>query len=395
MHITIILDNRDMKKNIFLALSTLLAITILFMIFKTDNLDEKYEKRLLLIDKCLKEKDLYTIDNNHMRFICAAKSYGTPSNLDELTFMTKKLIDKSKDDEILRSACHDILHNIGVSAWNKFKEKSLIENLYTCGMGYYHGLMSQSLSSNIEKDIKLLKDFCEKFGKDEISLNSQCAHGIGHGIGMNNIPIKKQLELCSNIIINKKEWSLQDTRQDCISGSFNQYFLNKISNDKKIAENIKECETLNKIDLLECYKFSLMYTNASYEKIKIFCENLVNIDKYIKNGCLRSVAMSAAHNYLFTGENSPGYKAILLPTEFLKLTNNICSNDYTSPVNNSLEILEDTHPCYHQLYLEVSELVLNPTLLQGICNNAVKEHEKIICNNVVRSSKKIHDLSQG
>jgi hypothetical protein len=142
-------------------------------------------------------------------------------NLNESTLQVKNIVKLINNNQKYNYLCHDILHALGGIANKKYNNKSLITGLDSCGWGYYHGAMQESLSgsdaSGIKEKVSNLKDFCtllahipdkelavERIKSGEFAVidiskqypkaysdsyyidNSRltfCGHGIGHAIG--------------------------------------------------------------------------------------------------------------------------------------------------------------------------------------------------------------------
>lgn len=168
---------------------------------------------------------------------CVAFFGSKINNLNESTMQVKNIVKLINNNQKYNYLCHDILHVLGAIANKKYKNNSLITGLDSCGWGYYHGAMQESLSGNdankIKEKVSDLKDFCTllahipnkelaveriksgEFGVLDISKqypakysdsyyidNSRltfCGHGIGHAIGESLKNLIEMSKGCSSL----------------------------------------------------------------------------------------------------------------------------------------------------------------------------------------------------
>ena len=207
------------------------SLSTAIIINKTNN--DFNEKLSSNIEKCI----LATFDvgsilpNGHkveendrdlgIKMDCVAFFGNKIKNLNDSTLQVKNIVKLINNNKKYNYLCHDILHALGGIANKKYKNKSLIIGLDSCGWGYYHGAMQESLrgsdASRVKEKVTDLKDFCtllahipdkelavERIKSGEFSVldlykqypekysdsyyidNSRftfCGHGIGHAIG--------------------------------------------------------------------------------------------------------------------------------------------------------------------------------------------------------------------
>ena len=423
-----------LKKNkIFIIFTTLIMITSLAVIITTQSSDpdkQFYRNKLLLATECMTSKDpinpftskKYNTNTDKtkdimpfQRILCAIDIYGQPENLNQLDLMVKTLIEYSNDDLYIRNICHDILHEMGLKAWTKYENKILKTNYFACGMGFIHGAFSQAFTdkSNLNKNLTSLTQFCDEISLKDINKNDSCIHGIGHGIGNQDYSVTKQLEICEQI---KSKINNIRLLTSCLSGSLNQYFyLKTATNSGNIESSVKSCNSFANTELLECYKFALMYTNLSGSEIKIHCDSLPsNISyKYFKYyGCYEAAAMSFIHNDLYSSRDAAGYNISSNLEKVPEYTKNLCA-EMAVLTNKEILILSkkdekiikklgiDTeryyqsyfkyNSCLFRFYSELYEKILDYETFKEICSKS-KSEENEICLKISKISKTVNDL---
>ena len=425
-----------LKRNkLFIIFTTLLMVISSAVVITTkDNVPDKqfYRNKLLYATECMTSKDPINPFNSKkyntntdktkeimpfQRILCAIDIYGQPKNLNQLDLMVKTLIEYSNDDPYIRNICHDVLHEMGLDAWNKYENKILKTNYFSCGMGFIHGAFSQAFSqqSNQSKNLTLLTEFCDIVSLKDINKNDSCFHGIGHGIGNQEYPILKQLEICEQV---KSKINNIRLKTSCLSGSFNQFFyLKTAANSGNIDKSVKYCDSLINTEILECYKFALMYTNLSGSDLKKYCDSInknIEYHYYRYYGCYEAAAMSFIHNELYSTLDAGGYDVTSNVEKITQYTNNLCGGmsllTNQEVVNLSKkdekikkELGNDTeryyqsyfkyNSCLFRFYSELYEKVLDYETFKEICKET-KLEEKEICTKISEISKTVNYLEQ-
>lgn len=379
------------KKSNFIILIITFSLILFSLVYINNHANISITKRLQLAEKCLKNDDKY-----YTKIKCATDIYNNPKNITELKEMMDLLIKKADKNNILASACHDILHELGSKAYSKFKDNSLLNDYYTCGFGYLHGVMSNAItkSGETEKIIEKLNKFCINLEKETKGTLNQCHHGIGHAIGSNNHNIIEQTKLCQLIESNNP----RDVT-DCVSGSYNQYFLDRtLENNGYIDKSIKLCENLIDTTLLECVKFALMYTNLPSSEIRIFCEKkIMKNDIYSYYGCIRSSTMLAVHNELTNFEQKNFYELIDEKIEKLCsdiiMINNIPITNKNLYENEKKEIIKymKKNPCYNQFFNELYMKIGDQKEYKIICSRQNIE-TKNECEDILYLGSIVYDI---
>ena len=425
-----------LKKNkLLIVFTSLVMLTSFIVTLKTQSTDPDkkfYINKLILATDCMTSKDPINPYNSKkynnntdkskdimpfQRILCAIDIYGQPKNLTQLDLMVKTLIDYSSENLYIRNICHDILHEMGVKAWNKYEGEILNTNYFSCGMGFIHGAFSQSFSgqSNPSKNLVLLTDFCDKVSLEDKTKNDSCIHGIGHGIGNQDYSVEKQLEICEEI---KSKINNIRIVTSCLSGSLNQFFYLKTAiNSGEIDKSISYCNSLVNTEILECYKFALMYTNLSGDVIKKYCNSLQNDSKdmlFKYYGCYESAAMSFIHNDLYSSRDAAGYNIESNLNKITQYSSDLCSemrvlsgseiqslsqkdekiiNKYGNQSERYYQSYFKYNNCFYRFYLELYEKILDYETFKEICNKS-RSLENEICLNVLNISKTVNNLDQ-
>jgi len=316
------------------------------------------------------------------RALCAVDTFGNPRSIEEVDPMIDSVYAASVENEMVRSACHDILHQIGVSAWLVGGPESLIEGYDLCGMGYYHGLMSQALvgSDERERNIAQLVRFCstlsdEGNGRIDWGMNAQCSHGIGHAIGGVVEDMSVGETLCEKVIVRRAD----EDKKLCFTGALNQFILQHPAETDQPAKEVEGCKQFTGDKLRDCYTFTLFYLKAKAPEVKSYCMTLPEGTERI--GCWRGVGMIVSHEELFAGEGTPGYELAQQPTAFAQYIEDTCSGDSTTQ-------------CLAQLVAEAAEKVLDPDLMLQTCDKLRREGAADECTRIISTMRNIHDLNR-
>lgn len=132
-------------------------------------------------------------------------------------------------DPRFASECHDIMHEIGNTAYDMFSDNVLpavSDAASYCGYGFFHGFMESLLITS--GDLSEARAFCSFIGtqspEGDPSAENACYHGIGHGFIDGSDPrvwgdpyamSRQPLALCLQIATNSNHLS------ECGNGVFN------------------------------------------------------------------------------------------------------------------------------------------------------------------------------
>lgn len=274
---------------------------------------------------------------------CVAFFGNKIKNIGENTLQIKNIVRLINSNQKYNYLCHDILHALGGIANKKYKDESLITGLDSCGWGYYHGAMQESLSavgpSEIKNKVTKLKDFCtllanipnkeiaveriksgeytvidisklypNKYGDSYYIDNSMltfCGHGIGHAIGESLNNLKDISNACLSIYDitkdNKYELFQRFAREQKVSD------INKLRDFITIGTKIdEECFSgaMNSVMIKTLFDESdYIFTGlekgsfTNFSEILLQCSPLNETGKFFVPVCIRyAIAYSSELN---------------------------------------------------------------------------------------------------
>lgn len=181
--------------------------------------------------------------------------------------------ESSKDKQTL-ALCHDILHVIGHTAYDKygsFKEAVKYQSDF-CNSGYIHGLF-ESYFNSIENPLVGLSEQCSDFGAGKRQFDLwQCHHGIGHGfMYLTGGDLDKSLQLCRDGLQKPEAVS------SCQNGAYMEMFNLEVLAQEKDFVNPENpfltCQSQEK-NKGDCYFYIPTYLSQTLSKdfIDIFKE---------------------------------------------------------------------------------------------------------------------------
>ena len=243
-------------KNLAILLTlSLLTLTLLFDLFIIDK--QKGNSSLREISKIVENISNCSYESSQkIQDKCYRQHINKNLSLKDIFNIITKINELRKSDQQLNIACHQITHILGVQAYQKHQNNSLIHGYTTCQEGYYHGLMSEVINST-DNYLEKLNDFCStsylETGNIEDWERNICFHGIGHALGNNalagdNQTFYKQLvEDCNNI-------AKEDIRAaTCFDGGITEYHLGS-----EMSEN--DCSNLPQKYIKTCYRILYHFT---------------------------------------------------------------------------------------------------------------------------------------
>jgi len=317
--------------------------------------------------------------HQNSQLMCALDAFGKPESVKDASSMVAAVVKASKNNSGLRSACHDLLHEIGVNAWRVGGEDSLVDDNFTCGMGYYHGLMSEALLGKKKRveSIDRLVLFCQEMVKkgEEVDpgKNYQCAHGVGHAIGNVIKDLKDALPLCDQVVLYSAEWD----KRLCFTGALNQFVVVNPLETADPDKAVERCQPFDGFKRTDCYTFALYNLRANSDVLKAYCKTLT--EEYSRNGCWRGAGMFESHVVIFAGDRAIGNELIKDPVRFANYMMDACDGDPTAN-------------CVAQLSAEAAEQVLDPELMKRTCAELRTNAMRNECIGVVSAMRNVHTL---
>ena len=347
------------------------------------------EKRLDWVNNCLNDP-IPTNTQTGVEFPvtvagrlgCSVSVYGTADSMSGIMAKMDALIDRSKSDNAIRAACHDIMHNLGYVAWERFKGEGLVTKYNTCGMGYIHGLFSAALIGEDSRIDRLdeLSIFCEFLAKEgykegfDIGLNSHCAHGIGHALGS----VIKKLDEGYDICRSTKFLNSDGDPLICFMGVLNQFFVvNRLGADD-ITSSLDYCSTFTGLWRSNCAGH--IYYNHPATPIKglnSLCPSIA--DQEYRDGCWQAVGLILAHKDLFIDGGGEGFELLGKPKEFATVIEDLCKGDVTTG-------------CIDYAVQNIGELALDTDALLKLCEAFSDSTFAAVCSRNIDGLRKSQTL---
>lgn len=309
---------------------------------------------------------------------CVSSTYSKAKTTEENQMILDTIVAAAKKNQRVRSACHDVLHEMGSDAWLSFKQEALVGTDVSCGMGYYHGAMREVLrtSGNQRADLDALRLFCERLSSSPensgTDVRSLCYHGIGHALGGVADEFDEGKNVCDGVAARDTE-----ERRICVGGFLNEYLQTNDDNVVSPAAAETRCEDYENTNLLvECIMFSIKYGNISSEVTAEHCRTLVK-GPYAE-GCWSAVGMIHGSLELFDEKGVEGSDLVNDPARFASHIEKTCDGDATTKCSTNLVALS-------------SQSLLNPAAMILVCANMVDPKARSACemqvNNLAGTQK--------
>lgn len=206
----------------------------------------------------------------------------------------RTLRDESSRDENTLALCHDLLHIIGHTAFDKygsFKEAVEYQSDF-CNSGYIHGLFESYFNSS-ENPLIGLSEQCSDFGVGKRQFDVwQCHHGIGHGfMYLTGGDLDTSLQLCKDGL--QKPEAISSCQNGAYMEVFNLEILAK-EKDFVTSENpFLTCQS-REPNKEACYSYIPTYLSQTLGKdfIDIFKECDKAEEEY-KHACMVGIGAEA------------------------------------------------------------------------------------------------------
>jgi hypothetical protein len=171
-------------------------------------------------------------------------------------FALTVLREKAGSNEAIARSCHDLVHEIGHEAYEKYSDfgKAMQYQDDMCNSGYLHGII-ESHFKNSQDILATLNTVCQAYNAESF-LGWECYHGVGHGLMYfteNDLP--KSLSLCDT-------YSNHAAQKACINGVFMENF--NVDQKLHVSKFVKADEpfypcTEEKTAYKDCYLYAPTY----------------------------------------------------------------------------------------------------------------------------------------
>ena len=353
------------RKKLLLASLSLIIIPLL-LITTLENTPTTPEKINMIVKNIYQCYDL----PKEKRQKCYLLNLNTKLSIDDNFAIIKKIEKDMETNKKIKSACHELTHNIGSAAYTNYGVRALESGFASCGEGYYHGIMSDVLI-NKTNGADILAKFCLD-SSNNIRALGLCYHGIGHSI-INNINTnndkeflgkilkecatlkeEKNLKIVSAALVEKK-LPTQDNEiselihQSCFIGGFDEYLHEKINKENYTPGqiNINICDNID-IYLIKDCSTSVYYTLIAEQVLDptlsiddIFhnfsrkCDSLPSlkdVEIRAKEGCFKAISRNYINSTLM-GDSKFESRNIsnifeLPPKDIYSKIRKVCNLDY-------------------------------------------------------------------
>ncbi len=204
------------------------------------------------------------------------------------------LKEESLENSQTMSLCHDMLHVIGHTAYDKygsFKEAVKFQEDF-CNSGYIHGLFEAYFKS-AEDPLANLSAQCNEYGAGKRPFDLwQCHHGIGHGfMYLTGGDLDASLKLCSDGLKGN------EAIESCQNGVYMEVFnLEILAKEKEFVnpENpFLTCST-RKTAKNDCYVYIPTYlSQTSGKDFSTILKECEKAETGYKSTCIRGVGTEA------------------------------------------------------------------------------------------------------
>ena len=214
---------------------------------------------------------------------------------------------RSKEDSLVLSDCHPLMHVIGRTAASAYQTTSeaFAHGDSFCWSGYYHGVMEGLIAKIGLKNLPVeLNAICADIpGKESYNFNYyNCVHGLGHGImALLGDEVFQSLKMCDNLT---GSWE----QQSCYGGVFMQNIIDStnVADTDNVVKDLRPSEPLYPCTAVEakykgqCYlgqtSYALQVTGYNYKKVFDMCTKVEEPYRDICNQSMgRDVANQAGH----------------------------------------------------------------------------------------------------
>ncbi len=169
----------------------------------------------------------------------------------------EKIREEIKNDKKLLRVCHDLVHEIGHEAYEKYGSfgQAMKYQDEICNSGYLHGIIESHFSSS--KDIfSTLNKVCADYVSGSF-ISWECYHGVGHGLMYytdNDVP--RSLELCLSY---KDLFASSSCRNGVFMENFNSDQKVHVSKFLKDDNSFYPCTEQLEEDKDDCYFYAPTY----------------------------------------------------------------------------------------------------------------------------------------
>jgi hypothetical protein len=192
--------------------------------------------------------------------------------------------------------CHDVMHFVGITAYETFKDHDSITTkpeTAICGYGFYHGFLEAMQKESGRGNIAKAKAYCEEVG--QISgkpAQDPCIHGIGHALfdSIDGAHWGKPQEMINNALgVCETTFSTANDEQQCSTGIYNSFANAVIAKNYNLSFSIFDVSTL-------CSAQKSQYVQACYAEVANAYVRNKNLNREQSVAYIRSLPLQIQPN---------------------------------------------------------------------------------------------------
>ena len=272
-----------------------------------DHLDSQYEGRIIVREYIFQNLIKYvkaifsnntSVDDHSAEYLLSKQKYEDIVKDQDPGIAIQTLRIDSEADDNINSLCHDFLHVIGRTAYDKYRDfnKAVIYHQDFCNSGYIHGLFESYFRSN-KDPFKNLAKMCE-YSTDVRAFDRwQCQHGIGHGLMYYTAgDVGESLYICESAL---SEEATIDCRNGVVMELWNSELLAKEPDFINKNNPLKTCENMS-IAKTECYVYVPVYMHQTlHMDFKSILEVCADIDNNYRSVCAQGVGSESLKRNMY------------------------------------------------------------------------------------------------
>ena len=191
-----------------------------------------------------------TIDYGDSRYmLCVAKHFEEVSDSTGISAAVQQMSTWSDQTGGLGGLCHNIAHDLGQWAFNKYGMKSVEADMNACGYGYGHGVM-EAAGKILDADeiAKKFSNVCSKNLSEE-----GCIHGFGHSIANAGLSAEAAGKVCAGL--PPRPQGVKSSEFTCMQGwamNHADLIVGDMVGETDMAKSYKQCVGISGQSLVSC-----------------------------------------------------------------------------------------------------------------------------------------------
>lgn len=201
-------------------------------------------------------------------------------------------IKKMKSEGKVEYECHELTHEVGNLAYEKYRDPivALTYKIRVCGYGYIHGVIEEYINDTPDA-MEILQGLCQKYPNERDEF--ECYHGVGHGLmiySSNDVPAA--LAVCD-------QYQEDKAKSLCGVGVFMENFMADKAHQSRYVkpdDPLYPCSEQKDIYKQRCYEMAPMHYLAvkrgDFSSMLAWCDT---VEGRFKSSCARGTIFSIVH----------------------------------------------------------------------------------------------------